>query len=361
MQRELKGEIDLGMRDLVMGPIFERTSRLLQSLTRRQAPPPFYVTALVIAVGVQFIQLPGLLVAILLGETHLYSELSMLGAFSIELAFAGVLVAKMNVKYVLKNMRDHVVDDIECVENLRDLEGCLRKFWSLRRQLVFALIFGIVAGALTAVGVSQSTRHFIGIGFTISATLAWTIAVIPVYYLFQMARLPSRLSRYEYNLFRANPIRSDVLRHLSLVLKNYTYIVAVYVAVATFFYSINSPTRSLNIIVLILGWIPLTIQFVSNRSALKKISRNAKWQALREVEQQIRMVQAEGKLADKDTMEALTRLMDYHDRISATHDTALETRARISFLNQILLTVLASALANIHGVLSFLQSILSSL
>lgn len=360
-QWDLKQEITSGMHILLMGLIFEYTNRLVQRLTRNPMPPPFYLTVILVAFGVQLIQIPGLLVAILLKETHQYSELSMLGSLSIELAFAGIFVAKLNINYVLKNLRDHVVDAIECIESLTDLQHCLSNFWSLRKQISCAVFFAAIAGALTAVGVSQSTKHFIGVGFTISAFLAWTIAVIPVYYLFQMAILPLRLSRYQYNLFEANPIRSDVLRHLSLILKNYTYVVAIFMAVTTFFYGVNSSTRSLNIIILIVGWIPLTVQFLSNRFALKTIARNAKWQTLREVELKIKSIQTQADLADKETMESITRLMDYHDRINATHDAALDLRARISFLNQIMLTVLASILANIDGILKFLQKLFSFL
>lgn len=360
-RNELKQEITLGMYTLLMGLIFEYTSRLIQKVRYRKSPPPFHYTVLIIAFLIQLIQVPGLIVALLLNETHHYSELSLLGSLSIELAFAGVLVAKININYVLQNLRDHVVDAIESVEDLCDLRSCLSNFWAIRKQLSFATVFGVIAGALTAVGVSQATKEFVGVGFTISAILAWIIALIPVYYLFQMAILPFRLSRYQYNLYQANPIRSDVLRHLSLTLKNYTYVVAGFIAFATFFWSVSSSTRVLNTIVLLVGWIPLWVQFVSNRSAVRSIARNAKWKTLKEVELKVRKIQQQADLGDKETIESITRLMDYHDRISATHDAPLEVRARLSFLNQIMLTLLAAALANINlnDLLNSFQGLLS--
>jgi hypothetical protein len=358
-RNELKREITLGMYILLMGLIFEYTSRLIQRLRRSATPPPFYYTVIVVAFLIQLIQVPGLLVAILLHETQHYSELSLVGALSIELAFAGILVAKVNINYVLQNLRDHVVDAIDSMDDLCDLRDCLSNFWAIRKQLSFAIAFGAIAGALTAFGVSQTMKQFIGVGFTISASLAWAVALIPVYYLFQMAILPFRLSRYEYNLYKENPIRSDVLRYLSLTLKNYTYVVAVFIAFTTFFYGVNSFTRPLNFIVLLVGWIPLTVQFLSNRSSLNTIARTAKWKTLKEVEMKIRRIEQQADLADKETMESITRLMDYHDRISATHDATLELRARLSFLNQIMLTLLASALANIDSVFKFVQDLVS--
>jgi hypothetical protein len=355
-RRELKQEITSGMHLLLMGLIFEYTNRFLQKFNRKGIAPPFYSTVIAAAFLIQLVQVPGLLIAMLLKEVHQYSELFVIGSLSIEVGFLGVLVAKLNINYVLQNLRDHVVDAIECVDDLNDLGSCLSNFWSLSKQLSSAVFLGMIAGALTVFGVSRTLEHFIGVGFTISVLLAWIIAIIPVYYLCLMAILPLRLSHYHYNLFEANPIRSDVLRHLSLTLRNYTYVIAFFIAFDTFFYGLNSSTRSLNIIMLTVGWIPLTVQFISNRSALKSIARNAKWKTLQEVECKIKKIQSEADLANKETMECITRLMDYHDRINATYDTTLEVRARVGFLNQLLLTLLAAILANINSILNFLQS-----
>jgi hypothetical protein len=354
-RNELKQEITSGMYTLLMGLIFEYTSRLIQKLTRSAIPPPFYYTVIIVAFVIQLVQVPGLLVAILLKETHQYSELFVVGSLAIELAFAGIVVAKININYVLQNLRDHAVDAIESIDNLSDLHYWLSYFWAVRKQLSFAVAFGIIAGALTAVGFSRTTKEFIGLGVTITSILAWTIAVIPVYYMLLMAILPFRLSRYQYDLFDANPSRSEVLRRLSLTLKNYTYVVAIFIAFTTFFYGVNSSTRSLNIIVLIIGWIPLSVQSFSNRFALRTIARNAKWKTLKEIELKIKKIQEKANLADKATMECITRLMDYHDRISAMYDSALDLRARLSFLNQIFLTLLAYALSNIDSIINIFR------
>ena len=50
-------------------------------------------------------------------------------------------------------------------------------------------------------------------------------------------------------------------------------------------------------------------------------------------------------------MEAINRLMDYHDRIKATRNSALDLRAGLNFLNSLLLPLLAFLLANLKEVL----------
>jgi hypothetical protein len=354
---ELKQEITCGMQILLMGLIFDYTGRLIQKLTRRSSSPPFYYLVIVVAL---IIHLPGLLSAMVLNENRQFARLWMGGFLSLELAIAGLVVAKININYVLQNLRDHVVDAIEPLDHLSDLQQWLPNFWAIRKQVIFFVTCGLVLGTWSMFSWSQMMGEFVGWSFAVSAFLMWAILGVPAYYIFLMVLLPLRLSRYRYNLFEANPNHSDVVRHLSLTLKNYTYVIAGFFAFATFFFGVASPIPSLrswnfSIIILVTGWIPLTAQFISNRAALKQIVRTAKWRTLKAIECRIKTIQDRADLADKETMECITRLMDYHDRISATHDTALEFRARLSFVTQILLTVLAYILSNIDRILAIFQ------
>jgi hypothetical protein len=170
-----------------------------------------------------------------------------------------------------------------------------------------------------------------------------------------MLLLPIRLSHYQYDLLEAYPNHSDVMRHLSLTLKNYTYVIAIFIAIYTFLYGAYSPLRSLNLVVLIAGWIPLTIQYMNNRSAIKTITRRAKWNTLKKIECKIKSLYKEADLADKATLETITRLTDYHNQISTARDSAYDLRSTINFLNQLLLPLLAFALANVEDILKLFR------
>ena len=148
-----------------------------------------------------------------------------------------------------------------------------------------------------------------------------------------MVSLPLRLSHYQFTLFETHPNHSDVMRHLSLTLKNYTRVIAIFIATYTFFCSIFVPFWYFNIIILAAGWIPLTIQFIANRSAQRQIVRNAKWKTLKEIEGKIKAIQSDANLAEKESIESIIRLMDFHNRISASHDTGLDLRSRLEFLS----------------------------
>lgn len=348
-RNELKQKITAGMKKLLMGLIFDYASRVIQKLTRRASPPSIYYTVIFVAV---VIQLVGLLLALILNETLQYTKYFIIVFLGLESAVVINMAAKMSIIYVLQNIRDHIVDAIESVDNLNDLLHGLSNFWAVRKQVFFSLVFGIIVDALAVVILRQVTGEFVGFSITIAALLGWTIIGVSIYHVLQMLLLPSRLTPYQYNLFEASPIHSDVLRHLSLTLKNYTSVLTVLIAFSTLLWSVDSSATALSLIVLMIGWIPLTIQFLSNRAAINKIARNAKWKTLKAIEVQVKTIQKAANLADKETMECITRLLDYHDRIAATHDAKLEFRARVSFLNQILLTLLAYLLANFDSILS---------
>jgi hypothetical protein len=53
-------------------------------------------------------------------------------------------------------------------------------------------------------------------------------------------------------------------------------------------------------------------------------------------------------------MDAIKRLMDYHDRVKGTRDSALDFRTYLSFINSLLLPLLAFILGNLDLVLNLL-------
>jgi len=57
---------------------------------------------------------------------------------------------------------------------------------------------------------------------------------------------------------------------------------------------------------------------------------------------------------EKDTLDRLSKLMDYHDRIKATPNSSLNFRSSLNFLNSLLLPLLAFILANLDTVMTVL-------
>jgi hypothetical protein len=76
---------------------------------------------------------------------------------------------------------------------------------------------------------------------------------------------------------------------------------------------------------------------------------------LNEVQTKVEQLYKEQKIPDEDTLDRLAKLMDYHDRIKGTPNSALNFRASLNFLNSLLLPILAFVIANLREVLDLFR------
>ena len=84
--------------------------------------------------------------------------------------------------------------------------------------------------------------------------------------------------------------------------------------------------------------------------------RRAKWKTLNEIQVKVEKLQTSKNFGNQETMDAVKRLMDYHDRVKATRDSALDFRAYLDFINSLLLPLLAFLLGNLDKVLSLFST-----
>ena len=142
---------------------------------------------------------------------------------------------------------------------------------------------------------------------------------------------------------------------LSSTLSTFVVLIAVYDAVLTLGPVLAGIWNQGYIAIVVLLWIPLVAMFILNQTSLSNIIRRAKWKTLNEIQARVEKLHAADNLAEEDTLEAINRLMDYHDRIKGTRNSALNARAVLSMLNSLLLPLLALLLANLDTILSLLR------
>lgn len=106
------------------------------------------------------------------------------------------------------------------------------------------------------------------------------------------------------------------------------------------------------IFLIIIIWGPAITFFIIGQYSLSNIITNAKWQKLNQIQSRVERLEAEANIEDKDTMETINRLMEYHNQILKTPNSALNIRASLNFLNSLLLPVLAFVLANLDKLLA---------
>jgi hypothetical protein len=245
------------------------------------------------------------------------------------------------------------LDAIGSVSDLTNFQTWLAGMHNLKKPLFFGLTFSLFVGFYGITLFPMTQGGFQGWGSLILGMIVGFQVGILIYYFVPILTLPVRFNRYQFQLYAADPSRSEVIDHLSDMLSNFVYISAGLTAIATLVFSLlgvlNLPTF---IILVVISWMPLSALFLLNQYALAKIITRAKWKTLNEIQAETERLRTGGKLAEKETMEAVNRLMDYHDRIRATPNSALDLRASLNFLNSLLLPVLAFVLANLDEVVA---------
>ena len=98
--------------------------------------------------------------------------------------------------------------------------------------------------------------------------------------------------------------------------------------------------------------------YAAGQYHLSDLITRAKWKLLNELQTKIEMLSEGEEIPDKDTLDRLSKLMDYHDRIKATPNSALNLRVSLNFLNSLLLPILAFILANFSDVVNAIRRIL---
>lgn len=168
--------------------------------------------------------------------------------------------------------------------------------------------------------------------------------------------LTARLRRYDLKLFSADPGSSEVISRLSGELGFFVYFVAFFATILTLVNSWLGAffTLAIGFVLVLFLWLPITILFILNQTSLSGIIRRAKWKTLNEAQAKIEKLRASKSFGSPKTMDAISKLMDYHDRVKATRNSALNSGAILSFINSLLLPLLAFLLGNLDKLMALL-------
>jgi len=336
--------------------ILDGVGRFVQKLTRSSKPSPYWFNAIILGLVTVLISL---LTSLFFGEYYpLRREFILVEISIVVIAFANLVTLKMNTRAIFSSFHERLLIAIESEKDLSDLQSWLVGVCNVKKNLALALILGIVVGFYGSILLSIIRGGFIGVGPTILLEIASIQAAIGLYPVIYFLMLPIRLSHFQFKLYAADPSTSEVIDHLSDMLNYIVYIGtvnAVLISIFVAWFELLSTLAGIVPLILFI-WAPLTAFFLINQYALAKIITRAKWKKLNEIQAKIETLEAKENIADKDTMEAVNRLMDYHDRIKATRNSALDLRASLNFLNSLLLPVLGFALANLDRLLEFFSN-----
>jgi len=360
-REELKRRLAAGEYKTLVDIFLEWFDRLLRKVTRQSKPFPLWlitVTLCVISVAVTTAAI------YFAGDWAAYLGISTSFGFGFEVGilinifngFLGIIILIVINQYIKRFFilwKDIILDRTESLASLRKIEGWIAKCCNWRLHLLVAIVLTI----LSIPSVSFLVYPVLGLpiggyGLIFTNIVNYMFTYVLLYQFYMAVFLSANLRNYDLKLFVADPGSSELMSRLSSELGFFVYLVAIYTAIFSFWISrLGIFASSLGIVVMLVWWAPIIALFTLNQTSLSSIIRRAKWKTLNEIQTKVERLQAVENFEDKETMEAINRLIDYHDRVKATRDSALDFRTYLGFFNSLLLPLLAFILGNLDLVL----------
>lgn len=342
-----------------MGALITRSKLPRNASTQEQEGfPSYWINAIVLTV---LTILLGLAISVLLKEQLTVDEIiftswaSAIGALSL-------IANKVNVRAFLNTFYGPLLDRVEKSKDLTDLGNWLSRNFRLRFPLIFGLVLGPVVGRLLYNGwrASHGAPPF-HLGTVIAVILSCMEAMWVGYYLYPFYLMfPPQLHRYHFDLYTPDPSSSEVVGRLSRLLSFILYVTMGFIIQLMIglglFDVLSEKTLVPGFLLTLLVISPMVIMYAAGQYHLSDLITRSKWKMLNEIQSKIERLYSGDDIPDKNTLDRLSKLMDYHDRIKATPNSALNFRASLNFLNSLLLPILAFIFANLDKVLDVIRN-----
>ena len=344
--QELKGRLAAGefksSIDVLLGPV----GRVLKWLTRRKKPTASWISAFTIAL---LISLIAVLSSILTGGVSRYGYRTI--ALGGALIFLNLVIAKATFDRTFAALRDKLLDGLESSAGVTGLHRWLSKVRDIKRPALIGLLVYVayVAFIFPDPIDSPGPVDTIVVG---GVMLLWTGFLIYCMYLYVV--LPLMLSRCQWRLHTEDPVSTEVLSDWSRMVSFAAYMFAFMLAMGTLFTVSVAAFELKTLAFIVPRWLPLIALFVVNQVAISGVIARSKRSSLNVVETQMAALRPQADPPDKETLETLLGLWDYHDRIKGTHSSMLDVKGIVNFFNTLLIPLVAFLIANREAILELL-------
>lgn len=322
--------------------------------------PSYWWNGIVIALVTLLI---GWLIALLQGHVFTIDEIYL----TLWLAGTGALALianKANIRAFLKTFHDSLLDNMLSTLDVEHLRNWMDVNFGIWKPLISGLVAGPgLAWLLYSSWLLNHKPLVFQPGVFAVVLLASIQSVWVGYYLFPFyVAFPSQLNRYQFDLYTADPSSSEVVGRLSRLLTFILYVTLGFIVQLTVGLTVlgvlTSRTPLAGFIFSVFVWAPTVILYGAGQYHLSDLISRAKWKMLNDVQAKIEALYGENEIPDKDNLDRLTKLMDYHDRIKSTADSALNFRSSLNFLNSLLFPVLAFVFTNLDKVTALIGNLL---
>jgi hypothetical protein len=362
-RQEIKAEISEGEYRSLARVILDGTGRIIQRLTFSKKPPSFWYNSLVFAVVTLLF-----CTSIAIPQRSLITDLPPEIGFKLGVAaLLGVLfgsslviAAALTHNRLLSTLSDSVLDAIQSEDDLSNLRSWLAASFNMKGQLLVSLVPALIILPLLNILFFILTEIYINMTTHIVAIIGGFQALLALPIVLASFTMPHRLSNYQLKLFSADPSSSEVVDRLSDTVNSILLTVGVLLAFLSVVAALLIPEITGTTFVFVLLTVPwglLIIVFISGQYALAKIINKAKWKTLNGIQAQIERLQEQERILSEKTLGHINELLDYHNRIRTTRNSALDIRAGLSFLQSLLLPVIGLLLANLLDVFKILSNL----
>jgi ABC-type multidrug transport system fused ATPase/permease subunit len=358
-REELKRRLAAGEYKTLVDMLLTGADHLVRKITRRTKPLPIWFITTTLSLMVTVI---GLVFTYIAGDWSNLVKLGELIGLEHNLVvpwvisnyvfyIASLVVINQYIGRIFIFWRDDLLDFTESVASLEQFEDWLEKVCSWRWHFLTAIIGALLGGSYLAAILGARFGVFIGYGLTITCIVPGIFATALLYLFLMILLLSARLLRYDLKLFAADPSSSELISRLSGKLSLGSYLVAVFASITTLSAAPTGFLPTVGILLVLIYWLPIIAIFALNQTSLSSIIRRAKWKTLNEAQTKVEKIRVSRNFGNQETMDAIKRLMDYHDRVKATRDSLLDFRTYLSLFNSLLLPLLAFILGNLDLVL----------
>jgi hypothetical protein len=289
----------------------------------RQRGGPINKLTFSVLLGVIFalLVLIGLAVNKLSGAAQVNQQVMSIFILGIVYIYILCIVIEFQIGNFLKTTRDNLLDALVKDDDRQHLRASMTTFFSTRSQFSFGIIFSLLTH-IAFIALDPSLVFSFGLGLMVVNLVFHAFHGFCVYfYLAYLSWSVSNLKDYEFDLFELDPCSTMIIAKLATMLQSIISVMTLMVASATLIFSSTRvlPFASVGAMI-ILMWINTIGLYFINRHILRSIIIRAKSEKLYKIQTQIRQLDIKDQIPTKETLDHITQLKEYHDKIKDAPD-----------------------------------------
>ena len=342
----LAQQIDEGHYPTLIDRILHPLGRVGGRVCFQDRPLPMWMSAFLASV---FMLGAGWGLAWLLGEVSFAGPALGLLLVTTFVGAATAISAHILTELLLASVRYDILPAIERPQDFDIIDDFLRRTFHIPRQLVFVAIASPFVWAVLFYGFDLMHDVVLGgWGARLVTLFACAQGAMALYFASPVLSFLHKLGSFHLRLFPASPRDSEVIVNLQHTATEALYVFAVLFVMITIMASRLEllGDRPARLILVLMTWGPLLVVFTGAQRTFTRIITRAKYKYLRGIQQQIVDLQRVEKATTSENLTLIGELMDYHDRIRASSNSAMNLRSSLNFVNAMLLPVAAFLLAN---------------